>query len=114
MRNHDAPSGTEGVFGSLDRLSDGTDLVDLQQKCVTRLELNGLLDELGVGDSQVITGARLVKVGIRNFATYPTIWKSEVLKKYDHASQSSSAKGSSILTMGYFCASDLYSSASCS
>jgi hypothetical protein len=71
VRNHDAPSGTEGVFGSLDRLSDGTDLVDLEQKCVTRLELNGLLDELGVGDSQVVTDARLAKVRTHNLRNLP-------------------------------------------
>jgi hypothetical protein len=55
VRNHDAPTGTECVLGSLDSLSDGTDLVDLEQKCVTRLQLDGLLDELGVGDSQIVT-----------------------------------------------------------
>jgi hypothetical protein len=55
VRNHDAPASTEGILGSLDSLSDCADLVDLQQKCVTRLKLDGLLDELGVGDSQIVT-----------------------------------------------------------
>jgi hypothetical protein len=55
VRDHDTPSGTKGVLSSLDSLSDGTNLVDLEQKCVAGLELDGLLDELGVGDSQVIT-----------------------------------------------------------
>jgi hypothetical protein len=55
MRNHDTPSGTERILGSLDSLSDGSDLVDLEEKCVARLELDGLLDEFWVGDSQVVT-----------------------------------------------------------
>jgi hypothetical protein len=57
-------------------------LVDLEQKSIARLELNGLLDAERVGDSQVITILPLVSY--RNtdvIKTYPTIWKSEVLKK---------------------------------
>jgi hypothetical protein len=54
VRNHDAPVGAEGVLGGLDSLGDGTDLVDLEQESVARLLLDGLLDELRVGDSQVV------------------------------------------------------------
>jgi hypothetical protein len=50
VRNHDTPGGGEGVLGSLDGLGDGTDLVDLEEKGVASLGLNGLLDEGGVGD----------------------------------------------------------------
>lgn len=53
--NHDTPVSTEGVLGSLNSLSDGTDLVDLQEESVAGLLLDGLLDELRVGDCQVIT-----------------------------------------------------------
>src|SRR5690242_15417079 len=53
--NHDTPVGTEGVLGSLNSLSDGTDLVDLQEESVAGLLLDGLLNELRVGDCQVIT-----------------------------------------------------------
>lgn len=53
--DHDTPAVGVGVLGSLDRLGEGTDLVDLQEKGVARLELNGLLDAQRVGDSQVIT-----------------------------------------------------------
>ena len=56
VRNHDTPAGTESVLGSLDGLGDGTDLVDLEEEGVASLGLDGLLDESGVGDSQVITG----------------------------------------------------------
>lgn len=56
--DHDAPSSTESVLGGLNGLGDGTDLVDLEQEGVTGLELDSLLDELGVGDSQVITKFR--------------------------------------------------------
>lgn len=55
VRDHDTPAVGVGVLGSLDRLGEGTDLVDLQEKGVARLELNGLLDAQRVGDSQVIT-----------------------------------------------------------
>lgn len=53
--NHDTPVVGVGVLSGLDGLGQGTDLVDLQQKGVARLELDGLLDAEGVGDSQVIT-----------------------------------------------------------
>ena len=55
MGDHDTPASGEGVLGGLDRLGKGTDLVDLQEKGVARLELDGLLDADWVGDSQVIT-----------------------------------------------------------
>lgn len=55
MGDHDTPIGSKGVLGSLDGLGQGTDLVDLEQESVAGLELNGLLDAEGVGDSQVIT-----------------------------------------------------------
>ena len=58
VRNHDTPVGAEGVLGGLDSLGDGTDLVDLEQEGVAGLELDSLLDELGVGDGQVITKSR--------------------------------------------------------
>jgi hypothetical protein len=52
--DHDAPAGGEGVLGGLDGLGEGTDLVDLEEEGVARLELDGLLDADGVGDGQVI------------------------------------------------------------
>ena len=55
MRNHDTPAIGVGVLGSLDRLGEGTDLVNLEEKGVASLELDGLLDAERVGDSQVIT-----------------------------------------------------------
>jgi hypothetical protein len=55
VRDHDAPSCAESVLGSLDSLGDGTDLVDLEEESVARLEFDGLLDEGGVGDGQIIT-----------------------------------------------------------
>ena len=53
--DHDTPAVGVGVLGGLDRLGQGTDLVDLQEKGVAGLELNGLLNAQRVGDSQVIT-----------------------------------------------------------
>jgi len=51
----------------LNRLGDGTDLVDLQQQSVTGLLLDGSLDSDRVGNGQVITNdldlGRLVEVG---------------------------------------------------
>lgn len=55
MGDHDAPAIGVGVLGSLDGLGEGTDLVDLEQESVGRLELNGLLNAQRVGDGQVIT-----------------------------------------------------------
>lgn len=53
--DHDTPLGVVGVVGGLDRLGDGSDLVDLEQKGVSGLLLNGSLDSDGVGDGQIIT-----------------------------------------------------------
>lgn len=55
VRDHDTPASGVGVLGSLDRLGEGTDLVDLEEKGVASLELDSLLDAKRVGDSQVIT-----------------------------------------------------------
>lgn len=53
--DHDTPLGVVGVVGGLDGLGDGSDLVDLEQKGVGRLLLDGSLDSDGVGDGQIIT-----------------------------------------------------------
>jgi hypothetical protein len=53
--DHDTPASGEGVLGGVDGLGDGTDLVDLEEEGVASLGLDGLLDELGVGDGKVIT-----------------------------------------------------------
>ena len=55
MGDHYTPAGTESVLSSLDGFGNGTDLVNLEEEGVARLELDGLLDELGVGDGQVVT-----------------------------------------------------------
>lgn len=80
MGHHDTPVVGIGVLGGLDGLGESTDLVDLKEKGVARLELNGLLDAERVGDSQVITIVLLDKsIDKAKGSTYPTIWKSEVL-----------------------------------
>ena len=55
MRDHDAPASSIGVFGGLNGLCEGTDLVDLEQQCIAGLERDGFLDADGVCDGQVIT-----------------------------------------------------------
>ena len=55
MGDHDTPVVGVGVLGGLDGLGESTNLVDLEQESVARLELDGLLDAQRVGDSQVIT-----------------------------------------------------------
>ena len=54
--HHDTPVVGVRVLGGLDRLGQRTDLVDLEQKSVAGLELDGLLDTEGVGHGQVVTG----------------------------------------------------------
>jgi hypothetical protein len=56
VRHHDAPSSGEGIFGGLNSFGDGADLVDFEEEGIAGLELDGLFDERGVGDSQVISG----------------------------------------------------------
>lgn len=55
MGDHDTPVVGVGVLGGLDGLGESTNLVNLEQESVARLELDGLLDAQRVGDSQVIT-----------------------------------------------------------
>lgn len=55
MGDHDTPASAEGILRGLDGLGDGTDLVDLEQEGVARLELDGLLDEGRVGDREIVT-----------------------------------------------------------
>lgn len=55
VRDHDTPAIGVRVLGGLDGLGQSTDLVDLEEESIARLELNGLLDAERVGDSQVIT-----------------------------------------------------------
>jgi hypothetical protein len=55
VRDHDTPAISVGVLGSLDGLGQSTNLVDLEEEGVARLELDGLLDSQRVGHSQVIT-----------------------------------------------------------
>jgi hypothetical protein len=69
----------KGVLGGLDGLGDGTDLVDLEQQGVARLELDSLLDELGVRDGQIVAVYGEQESTKDETITYPTIWKSEVL-----------------------------------
>lgn len=55
VRDHDAPAGSVRVLGGLDGLGESADLVDLEEKGVAGLLLDGSLDALGVSHSQVIT-----------------------------------------------------------
>lgn len=43
-----------GHFNSLDRLCDCAYLIDLQQKGIARLLLNGIFDSLRIGDKEII------------------------------------------------------------
>jgi hypothetical protein len=110
VRDHDAPSSGVRVVGGLNRLGESSDLVDLKEESVARLLLNGTLDADWVGDGKIITEGyvSIILVLIRvSIMTYPTTWKSLFLWKYCQASQSSSANGSSMETIGYFSASFL-------
>lgn len=56
--DHDTPVVGVRVLGGLDGLSQGADLVDLEQKSVARLELDGLLDAERVGHGQIVTSCQ--------------------------------------------------------
>lgn len=60
--HHNTPVGGVGVLGRLDRLGQGTDLVDLEEQSIARLQFNGLLDADRVGDGQVITTSRQLRL----------------------------------------------------
>ena len=53
--DHDTPVVRVGVLGGLDRFGQRTDLVDLEQKGVAGLELDGLLNTERVGHGQIVT-----------------------------------------------------------
>lgn len=80
--DHHSPSSAESILCGLDGLGNCADLVHLKEERIARLQLNGLLDEFGIGDGQIVTSASLASSTLWGyFSTYPTIWKSEVLKK---------------------------------
>ena len=54
VAGHDAPSVLLGKLDGIDRLRDGTNLVDLQQQAVGRSLLNSLLDLNGVGNGKIV------------------------------------------------------------
>lgn len=56
MGDHDTPTSSECVLRSLNSFRDGTNLVNLEKQGIASVGVNGLLDELGVGDSKIITG----------------------------------------------------------
>ena len=55
MRDHHTPTGSLGVEASLDGLSDGTNLVDLEQEGVASLLLDGLSNTSGVSDEEIVS-----------------------------------------------------------
>lgn len=83
VRDHDSPSSSVRVFGGLNGFRQGADLVDFQEQSIAGLRLNSSLDALGVGHSQVIAFHIVSVCSIHSTRrkAYPTIWKSEVLKK---------------------------------
>ena len=54
MGDHDAPASSIRVFGRLDGLGQSSNLVDLEEQGVARLEFNGLFDAKRIGDGQVV------------------------------------------------------------
>ncbi|KAH3683890.1 hypothetical protein WICPIJ_005135 [Wickerhamomyces pijperi] len=58
--------------------------------------------------------AVLILNGLVTVKSSPTIWMSTLVKKWTQASQSSSANGSSIETIGYSLINSAYKSANCS
>lgn len=54
VRGHDTPAVGLRELNGLDRLGDGADLVDLEEKGVASLLLDGGLDAEGVGDEEVV------------------------------------------------------------
>lgn len=55
VRDHDTPASGVGVFGGLNGLGEGTDLVNLEKEGVAALLGDGSLYANGIGDRQVIT-----------------------------------------------------------
>lgn len=82
--NHYTPASGVRILRCLDGLGNATDLVDLEKESVASLVFDGLLDANGVCHSQIITRKGQYSTEeslIVSGQTYPTIWKSEVLKK---------------------------------
>jgi hypothetical protein len=73
VRDHDTPTGGLGVKSSLDRFSEGTDLVDLEQEGVTGLLFNGSDNTLGVGDQKIITDQLEFGRGVQVSPGFPII-----------------------------------------
>ena len=55
MRDHDTPTCSVGIGGSLKGFSDSSDLIDLEEEGIACFLLDGVLDTDGVGDSEIVT-----------------------------------------------------------
>ena len=53
--DHDAPAGIHRHLSGLDGLGEGSNLVNLQQKSVAGLLVQGSLDSGGVGDQKIVS-----------------------------------------------------------
>ena len=82
VRHHDSPVVGLSELSSLDRLGDRADLVDLEQKTVACLLLDGRLDTEGVRDRQVITDDR--NAGLTQYRPgFPVVLVEWVLNRRD-------------------------------
>lgn len=83
--NHNTPASTVSKVGSVNRLSDRANLVDLEEKSVGSLDINGLSDETLVSDSQIITDN--LDVGslsvVKVLPGIPVVLSEGVLKRDD-------------------------------
>ncbi|KAH3667663.1 hypothetical protein OGATHE_003186 [Ogataea polymorpha] len=83
VRHHDTPAGSVRILGSIDRLGQSTNLVDLQKQSVGTLLLDGSLDSFWVRNSQVITNNLDVGGGEKVGPSVPVILGEWVLQRHN-------------------------------
>jgi len=83
VRDHDTPVVRLRQLSSLNRLRDGSDLVDLKQEAIASLLLNGSLDTERVGDSEVVSDDLNATIGGEMGPSFPIILVEGVLDRDD-------------------------------
>jgi len=83
VRGHDTPTVGLSELNSLDRLGDGTNLVDLEEKSVTSLLLDSGLDSEGVGNGKIVTDNLDLSRGVKSGPRLPVVLVKGVLNGDD-------------------------------
>ncbi len=83
VRDDSGPAGVLGHLDGFDRLGEGADLVELDEDGVRDAELNALLDDLGVGDEEIVADELdlVAEFLVELFPAFPVAFRHTIFKR---------------------------------